>query len=56
MTEDMTIETTRQTCEDCGFVAITRDRNGIQLLQRYDGDMLCASCRVTQRLADDDYS
>jgi len=44
-------------CEDCGHVGNRIDPVTEQtLFQTYNGEMLCASCRVDQRLKDGDYS
>lgn len=46
----------RKTCDGCGFTFYTRDRHGQRRMAKYDGRWLCASCRVTARLEDGDFS
>jgi len=44
-------------CEECGHVGNRIDPITEQVLfQEYDGQMLCAFCRIDARIADNDYS
>ena len=45
------------TCERCGFVGNRHDPiHDIPIAGEYDGDLLCASCRVTRRMEDGDFN
>jgi len=45
------------TCETCGwFGDVTDPITGLEMGARYNGQMLCSSCRVDQRLADGDFA
>ena len=46
-----------ETCENCGWVGtVENPTQDLTIFKLYDGEMLCASCRLDARIADDDFS
>jgi len=44
-----------ETCDDCGRTCPVTNVHGQNIMDEYDGRMLCSSCRVDARLADNDF-
>jgi len=43
------------TCEECGHTGDRINTLGQTMYEQYNGRLLCASCRVDERLADNDF-
>ena len=43
------------TCEKCGHTGDKINTLGQTIFRTYNDSLLCASCRVDERLADDDF-
>ena len=45
-----------ETCEECERTCPVTNTLGQTIMAEYNGEMLCSSCRVDKRLADNDFS
>jgi len=45
-----------ETCEECGYSSYSNHPvTGANMMDTYNGEMLCSICRVDKRLADGDF-